>query len=260
MENIKAINFLYKLPIKLNNFYKTNSKKKLIIKNKSHKKNILNPVTNFDKGFEKVIRRNISKFFSKDGIIGEEFKEKKTKNKNKWIIDPIDGTKAFIADLPTWSNLIGYLEGNKAKIGMANFPQLKKYYISDGKNSYVIESRKKIKLRTNKKNNFKKARVLLNFHKGNRFKQLLKKLNKVNKNISRITLDALSYCLLAEGKIDAVIEADLKIYDVAAIIPIVTNAGGFITTWNNNNAIKGGNILATSNKKLHYKLLKILRS
>ena len=155
MENMKAINFLYKLPIKLNNFYKTNSKKKLIIKNKSHKKNILNPVTNFDKGFEKVIRRNISKFFSKDGIIGEEFKEKKTKNKNKWIIDPIDGTKAFIADLPTWSNLIGYLEGNKAKIGMANFPQLKKYYISDGKNSYVIESRKKIKLRTNKKNNFK---------------------------------------------------------------------------------------------------------
>ena len=151
------------------------------------------------------------------------------------------------------------MEGNKAKIGMANFPQLKKYYISDGKNSYVIESRKKIKLRTNKKNNFKKARVLLNFHKGNRLK-LLKKLNKVNKNLSRITLDALSYCLLAEGKIDAVIETDLKIYDVAAIIPIVTNAGGFITTWDNNNAIKGGNILATSNKKLHYKLLKILRS
>jgi len=62
MENMKAINFLYKLPIKLNNFYKTNSKKKLIIKNKSHKKNILNPVTNFDKGFEKVIRKNISKY------------------------------------------------------------------------------------------------------------------------------------------------------------------------------------------------------
>ena len=79
MENMKAINFLYKLPIKLNNFYKTNSKKKLIIKNKNNKKNILNPVTNFDKGFEKVIRRNISKFFSKDGIIGEEFKEKKLK-------------------------------------------------------------------------------------------------------------------------------------------------------------------------------------
>ena len=100
---------------------------------------------------------------------------------------------------------------------------------------------------------------MLNFHKGNRLK-LLKKFNKVNKNLSRITLDALSYCLLAEGKIDAVIETDLKIYDVAAIIPIVTNAGGFITTWDNNNAIKGGNILATSNKKLHYKLLKILRS
>ena len=66
--------------------------------------------------------------------------------------------------------------------------------------------------------------------------------------------------MLAEGKIDAVIESDLKIYDVAAIIPIVENAGGLITTWNNKSAEKGGNILATSNKKLHYKLLRILRS
>ena len=51
-----------------------------------------------------------------------------------------------------------------------------------------------------------------------------------------------------------------QVYDVAAIIPIVENAGGFITTWNNKNAEKAGNILATSNKKLHYKLLKILKS
>ena len=79
------------------------------------------------------------------------------------------------------------------------------------------------------------------------------------KNINKITLDASSYCLLSEGKIDAVIESDLKIYDVAAIIPIVENAGGLITTWNNKNAVKGGNILATSNKKLHYKLLNILK-
>ena len=63
-------------------------------------------------------------------------------------------------------------------------------------------------------------------------------LYKLNKNISRITLDAFSYCLLAEGKLDAVIESNLKIYDVAAIIPIVENAGGFITTWKNKNAEK----------------------
>ena len=75
--------------------------------------------------------------------------------------------------------------------------------------------------------------------------KFFKKLNGFNKNLSRITLDALSYCLLAEGKIDAVIESDLKIYDVAAIIPIVENAGGLITTWNNKSAEKGGNILAT---------------
>ena len=177
MENIKAINFLFKLPTKLNKFYKTNSKKKLIIKNKSYKKNILNPVTNFDKGFEKVIRKNISKFFSKDGIIGEEFKEKKTKNKNRWVIDPIDGTKAFISDLPTWSNLIGYLKGNKAEIGMANFPKLKKFYISDGRCSYLIENNKKLKIKTNNKNNLTKVNILLVFTK--------KKILKLLKNLAR---------------------------------------------------------------------------
>ena len=260
MDQNKAIKFLYNLSSKLNKFYKSNSKKKLIINNKSKRKKIFNPVTNFDKSFEKMIRAYIVKSFPNDGIIGEEFKEKKTKNKNYWIIDPIDGTKAFVAGLPTWSNLVGMIYKKKSIIGMANFPELKKTYISYNNTSYILDINKKKKLKTNSVTNFKKTKILCNFHNQNKNLKILKKLDKLNKNISRITLDAFSYCLLAEGKLDAVIESNLKIYDVAAIIPIVENAGGFITTWNNKNAEKAGNILATSNKKLHYKLLKILKS
>ena len=260
MDQNKAIKFLYNLSSKLNKFYKSNSKKKLIINNKSKRKKIFNPVTNFDKGFEKMIRAYIVKSFPNDGIIGEEFKEKKTKNKNYWIIDPIDGTKAFVAGLPTWSNLVGMIYKKKSIIGMANFPELKKTYISYNNTSYILDKNKKKKLKKNSVTNFKKTKILCNFHNQNKNLKILKKLDKLNKNISRITLDAFSYCLLAEGKLDAVIESNLKIYDVAAIIPIVENAGGFITTWNNKNAEKAGNILATSNKKLHYKLLKILKS
>ena len=87
MDQNKAIKFLYNLSSKLNKFYKSNSKKKLIINNKSKRKKIFNPVTNFDKSFEKMIRTYIVRSFPDDGIIGEEFKEKKTKNKNYWIID-----------------------------------------------------------------------------------------------------------------------------------------------------------------------------
>ena len=260
MDQNKAIKFLYNLSFKLNKFYKLNSKKKLVINNKSNRKKTFNPVTNFDKSFEKMIRANIVKSFPDDGIIGEEFKKKKTKNKNYWIIDPIDGTKAFVAGLPTWSNLVGMIFKKKSIIGLANFPELKKTYISYNNTSYILEKNKKKKLKTNSVINFKKTKILCNFHNQNKNFKILKKLDKLNKNISRITLDAFSYCLLAEGKLDAVIESNLKIYDVAAIIPIVENAGGFITTWNNKNAEKAGNILATSNKKLHYKLLKILKS
>ena len=260
MDQNKAIKFLFNLSTKLNKFYKLNSKKKLIIKNKSKRKKIFNPVTNFDKSFEKMIRTNIVKSFPYDGIIGEEFKKKKTKTKHIWIIDPIDGTKAFVAGLPTWSNLVGMMNKKESIIGMANFPELKKTYISYNNNSYILEKKRKKKLKTNSVTNIKKLKILCNFHNQNKDLKLLKKIDKLNNNISRITLDAFSYCLLAEGKLDAVIESNLKIYDVAAIIPIVKNAGGFITTWDNKNAEKSGNILATSNKKLHYKLLKILKS
>ena len=143
---------------------------------------------------------------------------------------------------------------------MANFPDLQKTYISYNNLAFKIEKTRKKKLKTNSKTKIKKLKIFCNIHNKNKNLKFLKKLNKLNKNISRITLDALSYCLLAEGKIDAVIESDLKIYDVAAIIPIVENSGGFITTWNNKSAEKSGNILATSNKKLHNKLLKILKS
>ena len=259
MDHNKAIKFLYTLSSKLNTYYKVNSNKKLIVNNKSKKKKIFNPVTNFDKNFEKMIRTNIIKSFPFDGIIGEEFKEKKRKNDKCWIIDPIDGTKAFVAGLPTWSNLVGLMYKKKTILGMANFPELKKTYYSYNNISYIIEKKRKKKLRIKNVSNFKNSKIFCNFHEQNKDLKYFKKLNGFYKNLSRITLDALSYCLLAEGKIDAVIESDLKIYDVAAIIPIVKNAGGLITTWNNKNAEKGGNILATSNKKLHYKLLKILR-
>ena len=71
--------------------------------------------------------------------------------------------------------------------------------------------------------------------------------------------DALNYCLLAEGKVDAVIEADLKPYDILPLIPIIRNSGGVVSNWKNQQAEKGGNILASSNRKLHNKIIRLLK-
>ena len=90
-------------------------------------------------------------------------------------------------------------------------------------------------------------------------KLLYKLITKFGWSFKPAVYDALNYCLLAEGKVDAVIESDLKPYDILPLIPIIKNSGGIVTNWNNQPAENGGTILATSNKKLHNKILKLLK-
>ena len=112
----KTFNFLKSLPAKLNSFYKKKSKSGIKVNNKSKNKKDFDPVTNFDKSFEKYIRSLILKKFPNDSIIGEEFDDKKSDNHFQWSIDPIDGTRAFVIGAPTWSNLIGLSFKEKSKV------------------------------------------------------------------------------------------------------------------------------------------------
>ena len=144
MDYYIPFNFLKSLPSKLNLFYKKKSKSGLIVSNKSKSKKDFDPVTNFDKAFEKYIRSLINKKFPKDSIIGEEFEDKFSFNDYKWSIDPIDGTRAFVIGAPTWSNLISLSFREKSLVGLANFPELNKYYINDKKNLTYLKIKKKV--------------------------------------------------------------------------------------------------------------------
>jgi histidinol phosphatase-like enzyme (inositol monophosphatase family) len=258
----KSFNLLKSFPKKLNYFYVKNSTNILKVENKSKNKKIYDPVTNLDKAFEKFIRRIIVKQFPGDAILGEEFLEKYSNNHYKWFIDPVDGTKAFMVGAPTWSNLIGLTHKDQPVLGLANFPALNKFYINDQKKSYLINNKKTI-LKTSKETNLKKSKVIGHLHESLFLRRYNKKIKKVMSSVSYFgsaTFDALNFCLLAEGKVEAVIETNLKPFDIVPLVAIIEKAGGVVSTWNNMSAIKGGNILATSNKKLHYKILKILKS
>jgi len=258
----KSFSLLKNLPKKLNNFYSKNSRYSLRIKNKSKNKKNYDPVTNVDKDFEKFIRNIIVRQFPKDAITGEEFLEKYSDNDYKWYIDPIDGTRAFMIGAPTWSNLIGLTHKDQPVLGLANFPALNKFYINDQKKSFLINNKKTI-LKTSEETNLKKSKVIGHLHEWIFLKKNNNKIRKVMSSVSYFgaaTFDALNFCLLAEGKVEAVIETNLKPFDIVPLIPIVEKAGGTVSTWNNMSAIKGGNILATSNKKLHNKILKILKN
>ena len=258
----KPFKLLKNLPIKLNNFYNKNSKSSLKINNKSKNKKKFDPVTNLDTAFERFIRNIIVYKFPKDAILGEELLEKYSDNDYKWFIDPIDGTRAFMIGAPTWSNLIGLTHKNQSVLGLANFPALNKFYINDQEKSYLINNKKTI-LKTSKESNLKKCKVIGHLHETLFQKKYNKKIKKVISLVAyygAATFDALNFCLLAEGKVEAVIETNLKPFDIVPLVSIIEKAGGIVTTWNGEPAIYGGNILASSNKKLHNKILKILKS
>ncbi len=259
MDYNKPFSFLKNLPNKLNLFYKKNSKSVLIVNNKSKSKKDFDPVTNFDKAFERYIRSLINKRFSKDSIIGEEFEDKFSLNDYKWSIDPIDGTRAFVIGAPTWSNLISLSYREESFLGLANFPELNKYYINDKKKTYLYKNKKRFILKSSNNSNLKTIKIIGNFHGTLSYEKQRKVIKKFGWSFRLAGFDALNYCLLAEGKVDAVIEANLKPYDILPLIPIIHNSGAIVTNWKNERAENGGNILATSNRKLHNKILKLLK-
>jgi myo-inositol-1(or 4)-monophosphatase len=259
MDYNKSFNFLKNLPPKLNLFYKKKSKSGLVVSNKSKSKKDYDPVTNFDKAFEKYIRSLINKKFPKDSIIGEEFADKFSFNDYKWSIDPIDGTRAFVIGAPTWSNLISLSFKERSSVGLANFPELNKNYINDKKKSYLFKDKKKFILKSSNNNNLKTIKIIGNFHGTLSYEKQRKVIKKFGWSFRLAGFDALNYCLLAEGKVDAVIEANLKPYDILPLIPIIKNSGAIVSNWRNEPAENGGNILATSSRKLHNKILKLLK-
>ena len=251
--------FIESLAKKLTKFYYSKLNKPFKVSNKLKGKGY-DPVTSADKAFEKFIRKEIKKKFPNHQVIGEEFGFKKTKSKYSWIIDPIDGTRSFVIGNPTWSNLISLNFEGKPIIGLANYPVLRKYYfnVSD-KIAYVVDQGKKRKIKVNKKVSFKNLKMSAAFH-GMLSLNQQKKIPKILKLMQFPCADALSYSHLAEGKVDVVIQCGNKIWDIHPLIPIIEAAGGIVNTWKNTNAAKGGNIVASANRGIQSKILKILKS
>ena len=250
--------FFNKLAKDLSKFYGLKLNKPFKVQNKLKGKGY-DPVTTSDKAFEKFIRSKIKKKFPKHEIIGEEFGYKRSKSDFTWIIDPIDGTRSFVIGNPTWSNLISLNYKGNPIIGLANFPKLNKYYLNiNEKKAYVFENGKKTRLFVSKKTPFSQIKVAGGFH-GWLSLEKQKKIPKVLKLMQFPCTDALSYTSVAEGKLNVVMQCSNKIWDIHPIIPIIKAAGGIISTWNNENAIKAGNILVSSKKSIHKRMLKLLK-
>lgn len=226
----------------------------------SKKKLEIDPVTKFDINIEKILRKNIEKDFPEHSIVGEEFGKKNTSSGFEWVLDPIDGTKALLTGQPTWSNLISLYYNKKPIFGLANFPKMEKTFFNNNNKTYVIEKNNLRHVKTSKVKDLKNSKLITNsIHTF--INTRIYKLFKNYPYFFKITgIDAFNFCLLAEGKIDIIIESGLKQVDILPIVPIVQKAGGIIVNWNGENNLSKGQIIACSNKVLLKKFLKFFKA
>ncbi len=246
---VKVANFIADEARKISLSY---FKKKLAIKSKS-KKNF-DPVTIADVSVQKKINKIIKKYFPEHSILGEE-ESIENLNDYQWCIDPIDGTKSFIQGFPIWGTLISLSRKKEIIMGIADIPALDERYIGYSKSSYKIKNGMKTKLRVRNTDRLDKS--ILNttspyVFDNKKDQKIFEKLVKEVKTV-RLGGDCYSYCLLADGYIDIVIESGLKPWDIRALEPIIINAGGILKTWNGNKILHGGRIIAAANYKLFKK-------
>jgi len=196
----------------------------------------LDPVTEADKGAEQVMRDMIAREFPNDAILGEEYGEKEGGTGFRWVLDPIDGTRAFITARHHWGTLIALEEKGVRALGIIDQPILRERYVGiEGSSAAIIcETRSPIKVRPC--SSLSEA-VITTTHPFEYFTDVQEKsFERVAKScrMSRYDGDCYGYALLASGFVDLIIEASLSPWDVAALIPVVEGAGGICTDWQGN--------------------------
>ncbi len=214
------------------------------------------PVTVADRSIEEAIRAAIEKTRPEDGIYGEEFGTKESRNGLTWVIDPIDGTKSFVIGRPTFGTLIALCKNDVPVLGIIDQPISKERWTgADGKTTL---NGKQVKVRpcSNLKSACAASTTPAMFIKTG---PAYEKIEKETKMMAWGG-DCYMYGLLASGHMDVCVEASLSPYDFCALVPVVENAGGIITDWAGKKlTVKSdGRVIACGDATIHKEILKIL--
>ena len=228
------------------------------IENKS-RGGAFDPVTAADRTAEQAMRTLIRQKFPAHGIMGEEFGTERGDAEFVWILDPIDGTKSFISGMPAWGTLICLARAGKPVFGMVHQPFIGERFSGDGLAAAYRGPAGDRALRVRSCAALADAVLyttsprLMNAADRAAFARVEEAVR-----LSRYGGDCYSYCMLAAGCVDLVIETELKPYDVAALIPIIRGAGGVVTTWNGESPEAGGRIVAAGDRCIHTAALELL--
>ena len=235
-------------------------RRRLVVENKAGVGGF-DPVTKADRAAERIIRRTLRQRVPEHGVDGEEYGTRRAAGRFTWVVDPIDGTRAFIMGLPMWGTLIGLLDGDKPILGVMDQPYTRERFWSGKRASHWrgadattrrLETRPCARL---------SDAILCTTHpdmfapgcEQSTFADITARVR-----MTRYGGDCYAYCLLAAGHIDLIVEAGLKPHDIVALIPIIEQAGGRITAWDGSSAVRGGQIVAAGDGRVHAEAVRVL--
>jgi len=226
------------------------------------------PLTIADQDAERYLRNKIQESYPADSIVGEEFESVEGNSPYRWILDPIDGTKSFISGVPLYGTMVAVEKvaaeatTRKSVIGSVYFPGLDVgVYAAEGLGAWSFHQDKPVvKAQVSKKSRLSDSVLTTSSVDsfgaqgvGDLYRELA---NRVY--FCRTWGDVYGYFLVATGRVEVMIDPELKIWDAAAAQPIIEEAGGKFTDWQGDERIDSGNAVG-SNGLIHAKVLEILR-
>ena len=209
----------------------------------------LTPVTDADRNAEQLIRSHLSRARTRDAVLGEEFGSVGASSR-QWVIDPIDGTKNFVRGVPVWATLIALMDQGEPVVGLVSAPALqRRWWAAQGSGAFtgrsLVQARR---LGVSGVETLSDASLSFSSLSGWAQRGLRESFIGLTDQVWRTRAygDFWSYCMVAEGSVDIACEPELNLHDMAALVPIVTEAGGRFTSLAGEDGPHGGDALATN--------------
>ncbi|MGR3386079.1 MAG: inositol monophosphatase family protein [Paracoccus sp. (in: a-proteobacteria)] len=217
------------------------------------------PVTEADRAAETAMRRVLAERRPDDSVLGEEFGSRHGSSGLTWILDPIDGTRAFLCGAPSWGVLIGLRDAGGIRYGLIDQPYLGERFEGGFGIARLTHRGSTSPLRARTRVALNHALLMTTFPEiGTGAEAAAFRRVSQQARLTRYGLDCYAYALLAMGQIDLVIEAGLQAYDIAGPLAVVQAAGGIVTDWQGGSAAGGGQVVAAGSPELHREALDLL--
>jgi histidinol phosphatase-like enzyme (inositol monophosphatase family) len=210
------------------------------------------PVTEADRGAEAAIRRLIEARFPEHGIVGEEYGADRPDAEFVWVLDPVDGTRAFVSGIPLWAHLIGLRYQGRPIMGLIGQPYIDEVFLGVPGGSRLIRPGGEQPLRVRPCPRLAEATLAATDPAAYFNGAELSAWNRLRGEARLIRLggDSYIFALVALGGIDLVVESGLKVWDIDPIIPVIENAGGVVANWSGGTmGRQGGQVVAAGDRR-----------